>query len=268
MAITLHTCAAMHQGDRAEQQDRVSVFVHPTRPGCMMAVLADGMGGHTGGAMAAEQVVLKARQNFAEYTPATESPEEFLNSVITEAHITIKLTRFTSEKDPHSTAVILLIDQGMAYWAHCGDSRLYQYHDDQLVEMTLDHSYVNDLLANKKITLKQAETHPQRNLLVSCLGAEEEPQAVCSGVRKLERGDTFLLCSDGLWAYFSDEELGQVLSELDTQEAASELVRAARTRAKGYGDNISLAIVKVDEEKESKIKSSFARPKDAAGKAN
>lgn len=70
MALSIETCAAQHIGDREEQQDRVSLFPHPTRKGMLMAVLADGMGGHTGGAMAAEQVVFKARQSFEVFAPS------------------------------------------------------------------------------------------------------------------------------------------------------------------------------------------------------
>ena len=120
-------CVAKHTGDRTEQQDRAAVFAHPTRKGTLMAVLADGMGGHSGGAMAAEQVILKAKQNFEAFAPASESPEELLRSIIDEAHIVIKLTRFTSEQDPHSTAVVFMMQQGKAYWAHCGDSRMYHF---------------------------------------------------------------------------------------------------------------------------------------------
>jgi serine/threonine protein phosphatase PrpC len=104
MALSVETCAAQHIGDRKEQQDRVALFPHPSRPGLLMAVLADGMGGHTGGAMAAEQVVFKARQTFETFAPADETPQDLLRTIIGESHVVIKLTRFTSEQDPHTTA--------------------------------------------------------------------------------------------------------------------------------------------------------------------
>jgi serine/threonine protein phosphatase PrpC len=245
MAISIDSCAAMHIGDRSEQQDRLAIFPHPTRPGCMLAVLADGMGGHSGGAMAAEQVVLKARQNFSSYAPSSESPTEFLRGVIDDAHVIIKLTRFTSEQDPHSTAVVFLLRAGHADWAHCGDSRLYHFRNGTLVTRTPDHSLVEELLRSGRITEEQAETHPQRNLLLSCLGAEREPRIDTGGTPALQAGDAFIICSDGLWAYFSDEELGKTLNELDARAAARALIDMARQRAQGMGDNISLAIIKV-----------------------
>jgi serine/threonine protein phosphatase PrpC len=245
MAISIDSCAAMHIGDRSEQQDRLAIFPHPSRPGCMLAVLADGMGGHSGGAMAAEQVVLKARQNFSSYAPSSESPTEFLRGVIDDAHVIIKLTRFTSEQDPHSTAVVFMLRPGHADWAHCGDSRLYHFRNGSLVARTPDHSLVEELLRSGRITEEQAETHPQRNLLLSCLGAERDPRIDTGGTPALQAGDAFIICSDGLWAYFPDEELGKTLHEQDARSAARTLIDAARQRAQGMGDNISLAVIKV-----------------------
>lgn len=245
MAISIDSCAAMHIGDRSEQQDRLAIFPHPTRPGCMLAVLADGMGGHSGGAMAAEQVVLKARQNFSNFAPSSESPVEFLRGVIDDAHVIIKLTRFTSEHDPHSTAVVFMLRPGHADWAHCGDSRLYHFRDGGLVARTPDHSLVEELVRSGRITAEEAEVHPQRNLLLSCLGAEREPRIDTGGTPALQVGDAFILCSDGLWAYFSDEEMGRILRDNDARSAARALLNAARERAQGMGDNISMAIIKV-----------------------
>lgn len=85
MALTVDTVVAMHRGDRKEQQDRVGLFPHPTRSGLLLAVLADGMGGHSGGAMAAEQVVIKAKQNFEAYSPSSETPEDLLRTSIEDA---------------------------------------------------------------------------------------------------------------------------------------------------------------------------------------
>ena len=89
MPFSAETCVAMHIGDRLEQQDRVGLFAHPKRPGIMMAALADGMGGHSGGAVAAEQVIMRARQNLETYAPLHETPRDLLASVIDEAHTII-----------------------------------------------------------------------------------------------------------------------------------------------------------------------------------
>lgn len=244
MPITVETCVARHIGDRTEQQDRVALFGHPTRPGMMLAVLADGMGGHSGGSMAAEQVVLKARQNFEAFAPLHETPEHLLESVINEAHTVIRLTRFTSEKDPHSTAVVFLLNQGRPSWAHCGDSRLYHFRKLETVYRSPDHSLVGELQRKGRLDEAGALVHPQRNVLLSCLGSEREPRIDHGHCESVQGGDSFLLCSDGLWAYFSDDELADILYSMSAREAAQHLIDRARERAGGYGDNISLAIIK------------------------
>ncbi|MDQ7990082.1 MAG: protein phosphatase 2C domain-containing protein [Candidatus Dactylopiibacterium sp.] len=245
MPFAIDTCAAMHVGDRLDQQDRVGIFPHPQRSDCLLAVLADGMGGHAGGAIAAQQVVLKAKQNFAAYQPTSESTREFLQGVVDEAHVVIKLTRFTSEADPHSTAVVMVLRPGVAEWAHCGDSRLYHFRRGRLVARTRDHSLVEELIRTGRITPEAAVDHPQRNLLLSCLGAEKEPEIENGDSGALEAGDCFLLCSDGLWGLLGDEELGRLLHTLDARSAARALIDLARARGEGCGDNISMAIVKI-----------------------
>ena len=244
MPITVETCVARHIGDRKEQQDRVALFGHPTRPGMMLAVLADGMGGHSGGAMAAEQVMLRAKQNFEAFAPKQETPLHLLESVVNEAHVFIRLTRFTSEQDPHSTAVVFLLHQGKTYWVHCGDSRIYHFRESVAVGRSADHSLVGELL--RKGLLDEAGTlsHPQRNVLLSCLGSDREPRIDHGYCDELVAGDSFLLCSDGLWAYFSDAELAGTVHALPAREAAQSLINRARERSGGVGDNISLAIIK------------------------
>ncbi|WP_374402788.1 PP2C family serine/threonine-protein phosphatase [Niveibacterium sp.] len=247
MALTIDTVVAMHQGDRKEQQDRVGLFPHPSRPGMLLAVLADGMGGHTGGAMAAEQVVIKAKQNFEAYSPASESPEELLRAIIEEAHVVIKLTRFTSEQDPHSTACVLLMQPGKVHWAHCGDSRIYHFRDGGVALRSNDHSLVAELVRTGQISEAEAETYPHRNLLLSCLGADREPKIEVCSVEGLKAGDGFLLCSDGLWGHCSDQELARSISHEPARQAARGLIDTARARGRGTGDNISMAIIRLVE---------------------
>ena len=247
MPLRVETCVATHIGDRTEQQDRVDLFAHPTRPGMLMAVLADGMGGHSGGSMAAEQVIVKARQNLAVYAPKAETPRQLLEEIIREAHVTVTLTRFTSEKDPHTTAVVFLLHPGGASWAHCGDSRLYHFRGMQTVSRSADHSLVEELLRQGRISPAAAQTHPQRNVLLSCLGGGQAPEIEHGAVDRLVAGDAFLLCSDGLWAYFSDDELAALIAGRSARQAAEDLVALTRARADGEGDNLSLALVKLVE---------------------
>lgn len=256
MSLKIDACIAQHQGDRAEQQDRVSLIAHPHGGGMALAVVADGMGGHTGGALAAGQVVHTAKNNFTHYSPLSgDVPEQLLQSVIDESHMLIKASRFINEKDPHSTAVMLLVQPGRMTWAHCGDSRLYRFRKEQKLSSTVDHSYVEQLIAQKRISKEAALMHPHRNILLTSLGGEDVPTVTFGDSVDLQGGDSFLLCSDGLWGYFDDEELGSVLANYSAREGANLLVERARQRARGKGDNLSLVILRlIDEVKPTSFK--------------
>lgn len=249
MALSVEACVAEHIGDRKEQQDRVALVPHPVRRGMLLAVLADGMGGHTGGGIAAEQVIHKAEQNFLAFAPADETPQDLLRGILDEAHLMVKLARFTSETEPHSTACSLLFQPGRVDWAHCGDSRVYHFSSGQLKARSVDHSYVNELVRRGELTEEDARAHPRRNVLVSCLGAERRPVIAFGHAEKPLEGDAFLLCSDGLWAHFEDDELADALHRHPPRAAAQWLVEQARRRAAGSGDNLSLAILKLVEAK-------------------
>lgn len=244
MPIRIDACVAQHPGDRREQQDRVALFPHP-RGAVALAVLADGMGGHTGGALAAQQVLYTASNNFGQYSVRSESPQSLLEASLNEAHLLIKASRFMNEKDPHSTAVMLIVQPGRANWAHCGDSRLYRFRGGQTVFRSTDHSYVEHLVAKGKITPEQARVHPNRNILMTSLGGNEAPAIAFGEAQDLLAGDSFLLCSDGLWAYFDDGELGGVIAAASARQACEQLISRARARGVGDGDNISLVVVKL-----------------------
>lgn len=247
MPLTIEACTAQHIGDRKEQQDRVAIYAHPKAKGALLAVLADGMGGHTGGALAAEQVLHTARQNFEANGPSADTVRDMLESAIRDAHDGIGLTRYTSEQDPHSTACLLVLQPGRADWAHCGDSRIYHFRNGQRLARSFDHSYVMDLVSKGFLTEAQAEQHPNKNILISCLGDKEAPRIDFGESAPLVAGDCFLVCSDGVWAYFSDEELGRLMQDNPPRQAAEMIISACRTRAQGRGDNCSLAIVRLKE---------------------
>lgn len=245
MPITVDACVAQHQGDRKEQQDQVAIVPHPKGRGIVLAVLADGMGGHTGGLLAAQQVIHTARTNLENFSAREEAASAMLKECINEAHMMIKASRFINEKDPHSTAVMLLLQPGKVSWAHCGDSRLYHFRGERLICHTVDHSYVEQLLQQGFISAEQALVHPNRNMLVTSLGGDDMPKIDFGETSDLQAGDSFLLCSDGLWAYFSDEELAGVIATRSAREASALLIERARIRAQGAGDNVSLAILKL-----------------------
>ena len=247
MPLTIDACAAQHQGDRKEQQDRVAIFPHPRHKGVLLAIVADGMGGHTGGALAAEQVVHTARTNLEHFAPGEENPRYLLENSMHEAHTIIKAPSLNKEKDPHSTAVAMVVQPGHITWGYCGDSRLYHFHGKHLQTRTVDHSYVEHLVASGRITPLQALTHPNRNVLMTSLGGENAPRFDFAEHNAPSAGDNFILCSDGIWAYFSDDELGCLLNENSAREACQKIIRLARERASGSGDNLSLVVIRLQE---------------------
>ena len=235
-----------HIGDRQEQQDRSGLFAAPKAPGYMMAVVADGMGGKSGGALAAEQVIRTAQQLFAEFGP-DDDVIKVIENIIFESHTIIQLSGISAEKEPHSTIVILIITpHKRAVWGHVGDSRLYRFSGPNLVERTLDHSYVEKLVSENKLTSEEAKSHTLSNILVNVLGSSAtQPYITFSEYDDLKPTDSFLLCSDGLWHYFTDRELGAVTAANTPRVGAEMLINKARERASGRGDNCTLAIIKL-----------------------
>jgi serine/threonine protein phosphatase PrpC len=237
----------MHRGDRAYQQDQVQIISHDRVPGCVMGVLADGMGGKSGGRKAADQVILTAQQLFDRYAPSRDSASEALKQLVLEAHLMIKLTAITSEEEPHSTVAAFIVSPSRECdVVHAGDSRVYHFRNADMVSRTSDHSYVQRLVDEGQINEEEANNHPQSNLLTGCLGTHQDPPISVRHIERLEVGDSVMACSDGLWHYFTPRELGAILQALPPREASEMLVSKARQRARGGGDNLSLALVRVE----------------------
>ena len=240
-------CTAEHIGDRAEQQDRVALITSKRHPNALLAVVADGMGGRSGGRMASDQVISTADHVFQELAESDAGGlRALLEQIATEAHTVIRLTALSSEKEPHSTIVALIVRKDYAIWAHAGDSRLYLFRGGRLLHRTADQTYAAHLRAEGK---EQAAEHAAKHLkhvLVSALGVTRPPTLVIDEIDHLRVGDAFLLCSDGVWAYFEDQELASLLHSLTPREASEHIIRIARERAQSRGDNLALAIVKLE----------------------
>jgi serine/threonine protein phosphatase PrpC len=246
-AFRLTAATGIHRGDRAYQQDQVEILMHQRIEGCVLAVLADGMGGKSGGRKAADQVLLTAKQLFERFVPGKDDAQALLKALVDEAHLMIKLTAITAEEEPHSTAAAFLLTPDMrCFAAHAGDSRVYHFRGADMVARTTDHSFVQRLIEEGKLTEEQANTHPQSNLLTGCLGTHQDPPSSPWALGQLQTGDTVLACSDGLWHYFTPKEIGAIVDGLTPREASEMLVTKARQRARGGGDNLSLALVRVD----------------------
>ena len=243
----MSAATAIDRGDRPYQQDQVEVFVHARVPGCVLAVVADGMGGKSGGRKASDQVMLIARQLFERFIPSKDDPADLLRRLLNESHLLIKLTAITSEQEPHSTlAACLLTPDLQAHTVHAGDSRIYHFHGPQMAWRSTDHSLVQHMVDLGQISEEQALTHPKANLLIGCVGGEEEPPVAMHRIAQLEIGDSLMVCSDGLWHYFTPREMGTYVNALKPRDACRMLITKARQRARGGGDNLCLALVRIE----------------------
>jgi len=243
----LTASTGLHKGDRDYQQDQVVLLSHIHSKGCVLGVVADGMGGRSGGRKASDQVMMTARQLFERYSPDTDDATSALVQLVHEAHTVIRLTAVSSEQEPHSTIAAFLINPGGdCHWAHSGDSRIYHYHGGKLVKRSTDHSYVQTLVDRGEITDEEANVHPKSNILMGCLGADTDPPVATHLISRLRVGDVLMACSDGVWHYFTSEEMGAALTNLPAREATEFLIEKARRRAHGGGDNLSMVVVKVE----------------------
>ncbi|MEN9545088.1 MAG: hypothetical protein RLZZ598_1921, partial [Pseudomonadota bacterium] len=189
LGYRLAAATALHRGDRQYQQDQVELLPHPRVPGCLLAVVADGMGGKSGGRKAADQVQLTAKQLFDRFTPGRDDSADSLKQLVLESHLMIKLTAITSEEEPHSTVAAFLIDPSReCHVVHAGDSRVYHFRGSEMVSRTIDHSYVQRLIDEGQITEEEANTHPQSNLLTGCLGTHADPPLAVRELGTLEVG--------------------------------------------------------------------------------
>jgi serine/threonine protein phosphatase PrpC len=245
-SFRVNACVATHIGDRHDQQDRVAIITSPRNPGAMLAIVADGMGGRTGGRQAADQVISTAENLFGDMSEHDSTFRDMLLHLAAEAHTVIRLSAISSEKEPHSTLCALVIKKQYAIWAHAGDSRLYFFRDGKLVHRTEDHTYAQQLREEGRHEDADIATQRYKNILVSALGINKKPKVEIGEEHGLDVGDVFMLASDGLWAYFEDAELGDALTSMSPREASEQLISHARERADGRGDNLSLAIVKLE----------------------
>lgn len=246
-AFRLSAATGLHKGDRAYQQDQVEILSHARVNGCALAIVADGMGGKSGGRKAADQVLLTGRQVFERFVPDHDDGADLLRQLVMEAHLMIKLTAITAEEEPHSTIAAFLVNPNLDAWVvHAGDSRVYHFRGPELQRRTTDHSFVQRLIDEGKLTEEAANTHPQSNLLTGCLGTQADPPLSLWNIDRLEYGDTLLACSDGLWHYFTAKEMGAIVHALPPREAGEMLIAKARQRARGGGDNLSVALLRID----------------------
>jgi serine/threonine protein phosphatase PrpC len=229
------------KGGREKNEDRMGYCY--TREAGLFA-LADGMGGHPEGEVASQLALQTLAARFQhDSKPALPDPLRFLHEAIIAGHH--QLLRYATQKalidTPRTTVVACVLQGHSAYWAHCGDSRLYMVRGDKLVARTRDHSY-SELQQTMAQVVPIGERF-NRNVLFTCLGSPGKPVVDTVGPLMLQSGDRLLLCSDGLWGSVTDDEIVEQLSRRIISDAVPELVEQALRNGGPKSDNVSVLAV-------------------------
>ena len=231
-------------GKRANNEDRLA---HCYSRDALLMVVADGMGGHYYGEIAAQIAVQSLVESFQrEATPAIADPFLFLQKAMINAHhAIIDFTDAHNLKDsPRTTCVACIIQDNIAYWAHAGDSRLYLMRDGRVLIHTRDHSRVQLLKDQGVINEAQAAVHPDRNKVYSCLGGRKAPEIEFSRKTPLEAGDVLALCTDGVWGVIPGETMAVALKSDNLMQAVPMLLGQADIRGGPNADNLSIVAVR------------------------
>jgi serine/threonine protein phosphatase PrpC len=226
-------------GGRASNQDRVVVS---ERGNAALMVLADGLGGHAGGAAAADILTRAVQHAFESIRqPVITKPSAFLALAIMQAHKEIVAHGEAQDPpiSPRTTCVLCLVQNGYAYWAHVGDSRLYHFRNGQVLSRTLDHTVTEQLHVDGLLSEEDMKRHPDKARLLKAVGGPRPPTVTLGEETALAPGDSLLLCTDGLWEALAADELLRYLRYASLEEGVEEMLLAAEHRMKHKGDNVS-----------------------------
>ena len=240
-------------GDRKGNEDRVG---YSYSRDVLLMVIADGMGGHDQGEVAAEIAVNEITRRFQqEARNKLRKPFEFLVSAIQSAHRAI-VSHAVEEnllECPRTTCVACVIQNGYAFWAHAGDSRLYVLRRGALAAATQDHSKVQQMIDAGTITPEQAARHPDRNKIFSCLGGVVPPHIDIGREARLEAGDTVMLSTDGFWAQIPANTLATMLTKQTVTALLPGLLVEAQRRAQGESDNVSVVAMTWENQEDARV---------------
>jgi serine/threonine protein phosphatase PrpC len=232
------------RGSRSTNQDRIAyTYSRDT----LLLVVADGMGGHAGGEIAAQIAVRLFIERFQqEARSVLKNPLTFLHETMVKAHAALGAysAQFSMLETPRTTCVASIVQGGHAYWAHVGDSRLGLYRQGALVSKTRDHSKVQYLVDQGLLSATEVSEHPDRNKVYSCLGGMVDPVIDLSNRTPLRDGDILLLCTDGLWGPIPSDEIATWLTSTPILKAGPEMMREAERRGGPDGDNLSAIVVR------------------------
>ena len=233
-------------GNRQENQDRVSIV---SDTDSLLLIAVDGMGGHAEGERAAEVTVETLRRAFLEVPRPIFDPQGFLTLALAKAHEAVVALAPDAALDhrPRATCAVSLVQDGNAYWAHIGDSRIYHIRQGAIHERTRDHSHVELLLREGLITESEIKDHPMRNFVECCLGGDVPlPDMSISARKRLSPDDVLVVCSDGFWSGLQDDDFIEAVNHGDQslEDALRSLGETAVANTAPYADNTSAAALR------------------------
>ena len=237
------------KGGREKNEDRMGYCY--TRDSGLFA-LADGMGGHPEGEVASQLALQTMAALFQrDAKPILADPQRFLHESIMAGHH--QLLRYATQKalidTPRTTIVACVMQGNAAYWAHCGDSRLYLVRGQKLIARTRDHSY-SELQQTLSHVVPMGDKF-NRNVLFTCLGSPGKPVVDTVGPLLMQAGDRLLLCSDGLWGTVTDAVITEQLGRHAISDAVPELVEQALRNGGAKSDNVSVLAVEWESAEDS-----------------
>lgn len=243
--MRFETAQVSRLGNRPSNQDRFAVI---EAQNAVLMVLADGMGGHARGELAAQILVDTFARRFRACPGGrVAEPSGFLIQTVLDAHANVVEAgrRCSPPIEPHTTCVACLVQDATAWWAHAGDSRLYFLREGRTLFQTRDHTYVEQLYQQGLISEAERATHPLRNYVTQSVGGAQPPETTLAPPCVVHRDDVILLCSDGLWAPLDADTLSALLRERPLDESLDELAYHAELSSYPYSDNVSAVALRV-----------------------
>ena len=213
-----------------------------------MLVLGDGLGGKTGGEVAAQVMVDTIANAFKNVKLPIRDPKEFMTEALHQAHFAVIAAgkKVDPPINPGTTAVLCLVQNGSAWWAHVGDSRLYLFRGSVPIYRTRDHSFVEKLVESGQISNDDRGNHPLRNYMTRCIGLSDSvPEVTVSNEVVLQKGDVIMLCSDGMWEPVDEIQLGMKLLDGRLSDALDKLAEQAEETSYPSSDNISAVAIQI-----------------------
>jgi PPM family protein phosphatase len=227
------------KGGRKYNQDRMGyVFSRDA----LLIIVADGMGGHLHGEIAAQLTVEFVGQKFQrEAKSKIPDPVRFLNESVIGAHSAILRYADTHAllETPRTTVVITVVQDGHTWWAHVGDSRIYLIRAGNVAAQTRDHSRVQQLVLQGLVREEAVAAHPDRNKIYNCLGAHIPPQVEITPKARLQERDSLLLCTDGLWGPLPGRLIANAFLTDPLNRVVPQLMTQAERRAGAEADNLT-----------------------------